>query len=202
MEGVSSPPPRPLARGPISMFRRVHRGTAATEAVLGFFSETGITDMGVLAEVLTGLAAGAGGDGIVLALEVEHEGGTRIIERVGDDGPDAITGARRRAGEDVAALPEASIREMAGPSQPSQNEGIGRCRGGEMTGRGRVLGRAKARRAMGAERRTIPEEGRERKPAFLEASRHEAAAIKEEDSEQREPEQAGPDTGRDEAERE
>ena len=34
-----------------AMFRRVHSGTAATPAVLGFVSETGITDMVVLDEL-------------------------------------------------------------------------------------------------------------------------------------------------------
>ena len=43
-----------------AMFRRVHSGTAATPAVLGFVSETGITDIAVLDElesVLRNLAA-------------------------------------------------------------------------------------------------------------------------------------------------
>ena len=43
--------------------------------------------------ILTGIAAGAGGDGIIFALEVEDEGGARIIQEVGDDGADAFAGA-------------------------------------------------------------------------------------------------------------
>ena len=64
--------------------------------------------------VLAGIAAGAGGDGIVLALEVEDEGRARIIEEVRDDGADAFTGAGGRTGEDVAVLPKATIRKGAG----------------------------------------------------------------------------------------
>jgi hypothetical protein len=31
-------------------------------------------------DVLAGGAAGAGGDGVILALEVEHKGGTGVVE--------------------------------------------------------------------------------------------------------------------------
>ncbi len=59
------------------------------------------------------LPAGASGDGIVLTLEVEDEGGPRIIEKVRDDGADAFTGAGGGAGEDVPVLPKAAIRQMS-----------------------------------------------------------------------------------------
>ena len=158
--------------------------------------------------VLPGITAGAGGDGIVLTFEVEDEGRARIIQEVGDDGADAFAGAGGRTGEDVTVLPEASIRQGGPyPGDPCSaasrgNEHIrrgGRC---EMIGRGRFVDFAEMGCAVGARRLGRTEDREDGQPAFLETCRHEALAADEEDSEEGEPEQGRPNAIRQEADRE
>ena len=71
-----------------------------------------------------------------------------------------------------------------------------------MIGGGRFLDRAEMRRAMGAGRLASTEDREDGQPAFLQPGGDEAVAADEEDSEEGEPEQAGPNTVRQEADRE
>ncbi len=98
---------------------------------------------------LAQLAAGAGGDGEVLALEVQHEGGAGIGQQVGDDGADALAGPGRGAGQDVAVLAEPGVATARGIGHEAEHEGVGGCRRGEVT-RAEGSG-AELRRAVGVE---------------------------------------------------
>ena len=74
--------------------------------------------------VVTQRAPGRRGDGINLALEVQHEGRAGVIEQVGDDGADAFAGAGRGAGQHMAVLAEPAIGAARRVAQDAQHEGI------------------------------------------------------------------------------
>ena len=104
-------------------------------------------------DVLPQLTTGAGGDGVVLALEVQHEGGAGIGQQVRDDRPDALAGAGRGASQDVPVLPEPGIAPARDVRHEAKREAIG---GG---GRGEV---ARADRRRPEMRRTMRIEGEAR----------------------------------------
>ena len=74
--------------------------------------------------VVAQLAPGASGDGIGLALEVQHEGRAGVFEQVGDDGADAFAGAGRGAGQHMAVLAEPAIGAARCVAHDAQHEGI------------------------------------------------------------------------------
>ena len=71
--------------------------------------------------------ARACGDGIGLALEVQHEGRAGILEQVRDDAADSLSGAGRGAGEQMAVLSEPTIGPAWRIAHDAQHEGIGGC---------------------------------------------------------------------------
>ena len=77
--------------------------------------------------VLAHFAAGAGGDGVVLAFEVQHEGQAGIGQQIGDHRADPLAGTGRGAGEDMPTLPEAAIGPLGRIRQLAEGEGIGGC---------------------------------------------------------------------------
>ena len=78
---------------------------------------------------LAQLAAGAGGDGEVLALEVQHEGGARIGQQVGDDSADTLAGPGGGARQDMAVLAKTGVTAPWGVGHEAEHKGIsGSCR--------------------------------------------------------------------------
>jgi len=59
-------------------------------------------------DILAGLTSRTGGDRVVLALEVEDKGGSGIVNQVRDHRADALAGAGRGAGQDMAVVIKAA----------------------------------------------------------------------------------------------
>jgi hypothetical protein len=130
-------------------------------------------------------AGGAGGDGVILALEIEHKRGTGVVEQVWDDRADALAGAGRGAGQDVPILPEAPIGIPRCIAQLAQSEGVVR-RGRPQMGRG-VPRPAEMGGAVGREGR-----GREqRRPNVTQTAGQEAGTAQEQEANHREPQDQG-----------
>src|SRR5262249_10277434 len=64
------------------------------------------------------LAAPCGGDGVILALEIDDDQRSRVIEEIGDDRPYALAGPGRGNGQDV---PFAVIAEKL-PAVPAEDQ--------------------------------------------------------------------------------
>src|SRR5271170_558670 len=90
-------------------------------------------------DILPYSTAGAGGDRIVLALEIENKSGSGIVEEVGDHRTDALAGAGRGAGQYVAVM----IKTAAAARQVAKRKGVGRRRGFEMPAKGGLARPAK-----------------------------------------------------------
>ncbi len=76
-------------------------------------------------DVVAHAPARASGDGIGLALEVQHEGRAGILEQVRDDAADSLSGAGGGAGEQMAVLSEPTIGAARRIAHDAEHEGIG-----------------------------------------------------------------------------
>ena len=70
-------------------------------------------------DVLADCTAGSGGDRVVLALEVQNEGGAGIGQQVGDHRADPLAGAGRGAGQDMAVV----VKPADGHAIPAARRG-------------------------------------------------------------------------------
>jgi hypothetical protein len=103
-------------------------------------------------------APGAGGDRIVLTLQVEDKGGTGIVNEVWDYRTHALAGAGRSAGQGMPVVIKAAA-PARGVWQVAERKRVGRGGGFEMPAGSGLRRSAKTGRAVGGRRRWGEQDG-------------------------------------------